>query len=192
MGDIDEYLVDLQYMSGGSGINQRYYGGADFGINPPAGMSADDRVGAYWRSLTNTSITVYRRPNDIYAEEVRVRIWRIAPPDYDSGWEILAQDEAKTLSHAVGGEEHAYLVDMYQYDDSISNWLNQRHLGGADFGSSPPSGYSEDDRVGAYWRSLTDSEISIYRRPQDEFANWVRIRIWDTSSHLYLPIITRD
>ncbi|MGD2156911.1 MAG: hypothetical protein PVG32_08570 [Anaerolineales bacterium] len=191
-GDVADYLVDLQYYSGASGVNQRYYGGADFGAFPPGGTSADDRVGAYWRSLSNDSITVYRRPDDIYAENVRVRIWRLAPPDYDSGWVVLAQDEAKTLSHDIGGLQDDYLVDMFQYDSSSSNWLNQRHLGGADFGSSPPSGYSEDDRVGAYWRSLTPAEISVYRRPQDGFADYVRIRIWDTLDHLYLPVIARD
>ena len=64
-GAVADYLVDMQYRSGNSGVNQRYYGGADFGTQPAPGASADDREGAYWRSLSKSSVTVYRRPDDI-------------------------------------------------------------------------------------------------------------------------------
>lgn len=193
VGDsILDYLVDMQYRSGGSGVNQRYYGGADFGASPPGGTNENDRVGAYWRNLYPSSITVYRRPEDIYAPEVRVRIWRMAQPDYDSGWQAVGQDAAQTLTHNLGGSADNYLVTMIYYDDSSANYTNQRHLGGADFGASPPSGYNTDDRVGAYWRSLTSSGITVYRRPEDGFADWLRIRIWVTHYEVFLPLVLRN
>jgi len=188
-GDYSDYLVDMQYKYD-STINQRYYGGADFGANV-AGKE-DDRVGAYWRNLTTSAITVYRRPEDTYAEQVRIRIWRTARPDYESGWQVVSQDTAETWSHNVGGQANGYLVNMIYYDTSSPNYINQRHLGGADFGTSPPLGYSADDRVGAYWRSLTDSDIAVYRRPEDGFADYVRIRIWDTSSQIFIPLVMRN
>jgi hypothetical protein len=79
-GDVDDYVVDMQYSSFGSGINQRYYGGTDFGPNAPGGTSENDRVGAYWRSLNTSYITVYRRPEDIYAYEIKIRIFKSRPP----------------------------------------------------------------------------------------------------------------
>jgi hypothetical protein len=192
-GDPAEYLVDMQQRSAGNGVNHRHYGGADFGTQPPAGMSADDRVGAYWRSLTSTSITVYRRPEDIYAEQVRVRIWRLAKPDYDSGWVAFAVDTAQTLAHNLGGPFENYLVDMNYLDSNPGNGLNQRYFGGADFGTQPSAGYNADDRVGAYWRSLTTNSITVYRRPQDGFADSIRIRIWGIpTTNLYLPLIQRN
>ncbi|MCD6555133.1 MAG: hypothetical protein J7M16_14135 [Anaerolineae bacterium] len=190
-GNANNYLVDMQYKNTGNGINQRYYGGADFGSYPPGGHSANDRVGAYWRTLTSSSITVYRRPEDTYAPQVRVRIWRMAKADYESGWQLVTQDQSKTLNHNLGGLSENYLVNMEQYDLS-SNGINQRHLGGADFGSNPPAGYSADDRVGAYWRSLSTSSIRIYRRPEDGYADYVRIRIWVTPYESYLPLVTRN
>lgn len=190
-GNANNYLVDMQYKNTGNGINQRYYGGADFGSYPPGGHSANDRVGAYWRTLTSSSITVYRRPEDTYAPQVRVRIWRMAKADYESGWQLVTQDQSKTLNHNLGGLSENYLVNMEQYDLS-SNGINQRHLGGADFGSNPPAGYSADDRVGAYWRSLSTSSIRIYRRPEDSYADYVRIRIWVTPYESYLPLVTRN
>jgi hypothetical protein len=181
----------MQYRNLSNGVNQRYYGGADFGANPPSGMSEDDRVGAYWRSLTGSSITVYRRPEDTYAEQVRVRIWRTAKPDYESGWQAVSQDAAKTLFHNLGSNAENYVVNMIYYDTSF-NYINQRHLGGADFGANPTSGYSADDRVGAYWRNLTSSGIAVYRRPEDGFADYLRIRIWVTPNKIYLPLVTRN
>ncbi len=189
-GDIGDYLVDMQYRSGNSGVNQRYYGGADFGTNPAPGANPNDRVGAYWRTLTADTLTVYRRPDDIYAPEVRIRIWRVAKPDYDSGWVALNPDQARTLGHPVGGNPELYLMAMWQQATGV-NGVNQRHYGGADFGVNPPSGYSPDDRVGAYWRSLTSSSIAVYRRPEDGFARWVRVRIWDYSQRVYLPLLQK-
>ena len=190
-GDIGDYLVDMQYRSSGTnGINQRYYGGADFGVSPAPGHNPDDRVGVYWRTLTNSSITVYRRPEDDYGSEVRIRIWRLAKPAYDSGWVGVNQNQAKTLTHQVGDVPEAYFLSVWQKATGV-NGVNHRHYGGADFGANPPSGYSENDRVGAYWRSLKADSITVYRRPEDGFAGSVRVRIWNYSKHLYLPLVQK-
>jgi len=179
LGDnVDNYVVDMEYKASGiDGINQRYYGGADFGAKPVAGHSVDDRVGAYWRSLDSTSIAVYRRPEDTYAPQVRIRIWINPTPAYDSGWISLAQDAAQTLTHNLGGNANNYVVDM-EYKASDINGINQRYYGGADFGATPVAGHSVDDRVGAYWRSLDNTSIIVYRRPEDTYAPKLRIRIW--------------
>jgi len=189
-GNVADYLVDMQYkMSDSNGVNVRYFGGADFGTHPPGGTSADDRVGAYWRSLTNSSITIYRRPEDIYAPQIRIRIWRKPSPSYDSGWVTMATNSAKTLTHNVGGNPEDYLVDM-EYKTSDANGVNVRYFGGADFGTHPPGGTSTDDRVGAYWRSLTNATITIYRRPEDIYAPQIRIRLWKVPAHqILLPTV---
>jgi len=189
-GNPDDYVVDMQYRSGSSGVNQRYFGGADFGAQPAPGASANDREGAYWRSLSKSSVTVYCRPDDIYANEVRIRIWRMARPGYDSGWRTHNQNQARTFTHGVGGNPENYLMAVWQYDTS-GNGINQRHFGGADFGVNPPGGYAENDRVGAYWRSLTSDEVVTYRRPEDGFADSVRIRIWDYNQRIYVPTVEK-
>ncbi len=189
-GSVYDYLVDLQFWSASSGINQRYYGGVDFGNQPPPPTNENDRVGAYWRSLSNDSITIYRRPNDIYATKVRVRIWRMASPSYDSKWQTINQNQAIQLNHRLASDPENYLVRMWQYDKTF-NYTNQRHFGGADFGSNPPLGYAENDRVGAYWRSLSSSSVTVYRRPEDGFADWIRVRIWDYRRTLYLPLLQK-
>jgi hypothetical protein len=192
-GDYLDYLVDMQYRNEGtSGVNQRYYGGADFGAYPPSGMNANDRVGAYWRGLGLETITVYRRPEDIYAPQVRIRIWRTDLPDYESGWQVVAQDASETWSHNLGGNVDDYLVNMIYYDEDFS-YVNQRYLGGMDFGSMPGGGYNADDQVGLYWRSLNDSDITVFRRAADGFADYVRVRIWLAETHkIYLPIVLGD
>lgn len=189
-GDADDYVVDMQYKSAGSGVNQRYYGGADFGATAFGGTREDDRAGLYWRSLNNSTIALFRRAEDNYADDVRVRIWVRPTPTYDSGWVSVNQDQAQTLTHNIGGNPEDYVVDM-QYKSGGSG-VNQRYYGGADFGANPPSGMNENDRVGAYWRSLTGSSITVYRRPEDIYAPEVRIRIWVTPYQIYLPLVTRN
>ncbi len=188
-GSVYDYLVDLQYRDG-SIVNQRYYGGMDVGAHGLPGVGENARVGAYWRSLTNTSITVYRRPEDDYAQQVRVRIWRMAPANYDSGWVSLNPNQAKVLYHRLNSHPDHLLLQMWQYD-TAGNGINQRHFGGADFGTHPPSGYQANDRVGSYWRSLTTDKVTIYRRPEDGFADRVRVRIWDYSQRQYLPMMRK-
>ncbi|NOZ72182.1 MAG: hypothetical protein GXP38_09755, partial [Chloroflexi bacterium] len=190
-GSIDDYLVDMVYRNGSSGVNQRYFGGVDFGAQPPGGMHAEDRVGAYWRSLTNNSVTVYRRPDDIYAAEVRIRIWRMARPSYLSAWRSMSQGAVRILDHNLYGDPANYFMIMWQKDTG-SNGVNQRHYGGADFGSHPPLGYSENDRVGAYWRSLNNTSVTVYRRPDDGFSDYISVRIWDYNRSIYLPAVFRE
>jgi hypothetical protein len=103
----------------------------------------------------------------------------------------VAQDSSETWAHNLGGNADNYLVDMIYYDETF-NHINQRHLGGADFGSNPPVGYSENDRVGAYWRSLNAANITVYRRPEDGLADYLRVRIWDYNKNLYLPVILNE
>ena len=176
-GNLDDYVVIMDYKANSvNGINQRYYGGADFGAHPPSGSHANDRVGAYWRLLTTNAITVYRRPEDIYADFVRIRIWLDPHPDYDSGWVFLSPGgAAMTLHHNLGGNANDYVVDM-QYRSGIG--VNQRNFGGMDYGAKAFSGARNNDRVGVYWRSLTNANITLFRRAEDDVANRVRIRIW--------------
>ncbi len=172
-GNTDNYVVDMQYKYS-SIVNQRYYGGADFGANV-SGME-NHRVGAYWRSLTDSAITVYRRPEDTFAARVRIRIWIDSSPDYVSGWVSMAPGAAATaLTHNLGGNTDDYVVDMqYRHGSTI----NQRYYGGADFGTSPAPGHGENDRVALYWRTLTNSTITLFRRAEDDYADDVRVRIW--------------
>jgi len=178
-GDTDDYVVDMQYRTDDvNGVNQRYYGGVDFGAKAFGGTMNDKRVSAYWRSLTTSSITIYRRPDDIYAEQVRIRIWLSPSPDYDSGWiSLVAGAAAKVLNHGLGGNADDYVVDM-QYRMSDANGVNQRYFGGTDFGATAFGGGHEDERVGLYWRSLNNASIALFRRAEDVYTPEARIRIW--------------
>lgn len=182
--DAEKYMVDMEYKNATSGINLRYKGGMDFGTNPPGGHAENDRVGAYWRSLTSSSVTVYRRPEDSYASSMRIRIWKNTTPNYDSGWVTINTNTARTFTHNLGDKTENYVVDM-QYKNSGSG-INLRYAGGADFGTKPAPGHAENDRVGAYWRTLTSSSVTVYRRPEDSYASSVRIRIWKHNA-AYLP-----
>jgi len=180
-GDPMYFLVDMEQRAVGIiGINQLAYGGLDVGNQPPVGLSENDRVGAYWRSLTSSSIVVYRRPEDPYAADVRIRIWRMARPDYDSGWSVIAKNAELIFTHNLGGNQNRYLTSLVQYDLDGGNGMNHRHYGGDDLGDNPSSGYSANDQVGASFSHLTAVGVSVTRRADDGFSDDVRFRIWRT------------
>ena len=181
-----DYLVYFDYRNTATadGINHRYYGGMDFGALPPTGHVANENVGAYWRQLGATTVAINRCEEDVYAAEQRLRIWRIQPPPYNSGWVSLTVDTPVTLAHNLGGAVEGYLVQMVQWDTNSENLLNQRYYGGVDFGNDPPTGYLENNRVGSYWRSLTNQDLTVYRRPEDGFADYVMVRIWNSAKDI--------
>jgi hypothetical protein len=65
-GNVDNYVVDMQFKHTGSG---------DIGIIYIGGHMDDGYFrGAYWRLLTSSSILVGRMSNDGYVDQVRIRI----------------------------------------------------------------------------------------------------------------------
>jgi hypothetical protein len=66
-GNVENYVVDMQFIHTGAGdIGNIYHGG-----------HMDDGYfrGAYWRSLTSSSIMVARMSDDGYVDQIRIRIW---------------------------------------------------------------------------------------------------------------------
>lgn len=179
-GNVDDYLVDLEYKSADPdiGVNQIYYGGARLGSKTPRTHPIDlgspgDMVGAYWDHLTPTTINVHRNSEDQYANWVRVRIWSFWKPrqaNYDSGWFSTPLGESTKDLSSIGGNASNYLVD-FQFKDSSGD-INQHNYGTNLVSVSP------ENRIGAYWSNLTDTSIKLVRAPQDASAVQSRLRIW--------------
>lgn len=184
-GNPDDYIVDLQFKSAGNGVNQRCYGGFDVGSNPSAGLVENDRVGAYWMVLNSSNITVYRRAEDIYAPEVRVRIFHIWPPrapDYDSWWVDMNAPQTKTLTHNLGGIPESYYVDLIFKN---SGGVSHQFYGGVDLGTKTYGESYNNHRFGAYWYGLTNTSITLFRRAEDTQAPKLRVRIWKMPKPAY-------
>jgi hypothetical protein len=156
--------VDLWYRdtdAGGLGINHRAYGG----------MEAGGRFyGLAWQRLTATTVQVYREGNDIFGDQILVRIWKPEPPVYDSGWQDIAPGQALTLTHNVGGNVDDYVVGMQFKDTRPQGFgIHQRYAGG----------FELDGKVyGAAWDQLTDTMIRAFRFPNDIFVGQARILIY--------------
>jgi hypothetical protein len=178
-GDAADYLVDMEQSCVMDGVNQIFYGGKDMGAKASGTLSENDRVGAQWSNLTDTSITVYRRSEDDFAQSVRIRIWRMAKPDFDSGFAAVAAGASSEVSHNLMGNPHRYLMN-YQYSDDSLLGINNCFYGGNFFGTKPPSGFSLDNIGGSRWSSLSQTTVTIHRNSQDIVADNHRIRIWRT------------
>lgn len=93
-------------------------------------------------------------------------------PAYDSGLVTIAQGTSVTFTHDIGGNVDNYVVDMqfYVLSGAATYGIHNRGLGTSEFDSST--------FVGAYWRSLTTSDIVVTREADDYYVREVRIRIW--------------
>jgi hypothetical protein len=69
-GNVDNYVVDLQFKSAGLGVNQRYYG-----IDKYWTGATSYYQGACWQELTATQIRISLGPHDTLIKQIRVRIW---------------------------------------------------------------------------------------------------------------------
>jgi hypothetical protein len=92
-------------------------------------------------------------------------------PAYDSGWRSIATGATLELTHDIGGDRDNYVVDLQFWDSNMG--INTCAYGGDNFEWSNDLVYK-----GAYYKSLTTSVIQIYRRPDDYYADKVRVRIW--------------
>jgi len=160
-GDVDDYTVGMKFQDttpGGLGIHQYAFGGLEAG---------GQYQGAAWQNLTDTAIQVQRFGADATVHQVRVFITLPDPPDYDSGWVGVAQGETRTFTHDLGGHPNGYVVRVSVR--SAAAGINTRMAGGLEAGGH---------FYGANWQKLTDSAISVFRRPHDASAEQVRVRIW--------------
>ena len=74
-GDINNYVVDLTFKTGGdTNINERNYGGVIY-TSPESGTVY--HYGAYWHSLNASTIKVTRLQEDAFCPQFRIRIWFI-------------------------------------------------------------------------------------------------------------------
>jgi hypothetical protein len=88
-------------------------------------------------------------------------------PAYDSGWRDISAGEYLFLSHNLGGDRSACVVDLQGRSDS-----GDRHAYyGGDWASA------SIDR-GIYWSSLTTSIIKVTRADTELLTTQVRVRIW--------------
>jgi hypothetical protein len=69
-GNVDNYVVDLQFKSGALGINQRYYG-----LDTYWNGATSRYRGACWQELTSTQIRISMAIHETLIDQIRVRIW---------------------------------------------------------------------------------------------------------------------
>jgi hypothetical protein len=175
-GLVSNYLIDLEFTSPAYGVNQAAYGGYTTGSKSPLG--ADKQVGAYWNKLTNSSITIYRLQDDVFAStQVRLRMWRVAKPNYHSGF-----TSPKVLSHNLYQNPEDYFVSI-MFNEGTSVGYNQEYYGGADL--------LDNSKVGAFWSNLTPMQITVAKEINDGFAGEVDVRIWVTNYYYYWPILKK-
>lgn len=92
-------------------------------------------------------------------------------PAYDSGWQPLAPSGTLVLLHNLGTTTDRMMVDLQFRASAI---LGEAGINNAFYGT----GYTFDGFKGAYWTSLTENRVSVFREADDESAEAVRVRIW--------------
>lgn len=151
-GDIMDYAIQLWFRdtdAGGYGVNNRGYGGdEENGV----------WLGAFWRSLDDTTISVARQPADTAADQVRVWIWPSqADLEYCTGWSPIAPGTTVTVNHNLGGDVDDYAVKLWFRTTSL-NGVHQIYYGNAE---------GNNKAYGAYWHGLDTAQVQVTRLADD-------------------------
>ncbi len=132
---------------------------------------------------------MYRLPDDSNADQVRVRIWRVSNPNFESGYDGFTPGVTQSISHNLQVDPGNMLVDV------TANQINGDHkmfYGRVDIGASGPfGGYAENDRAGYYWYNLSQTGLSVSRMSEDDNAVLINTRIWKIPSVVFVPLVKR-
>jgi ligand-binding sensor domain-containing protein len=163
-GNPDDYAVELWSRDtdpGGMGVNTWGAGGLEAG---------GKLFGAHWQNLTDATIQVGRRSDDLFGDQVRVRVWISDSPAWDSEWVDIAPGALETLTHNLGGNVEDYTVGMWFRDTTPGGMgINTRCYGGME---------AAGQLRGAAWQSFTETTIDVLRYLNDDWADQVRVRIF--------------
>ncbi len=187
-GDPRDYLVDLQFKASGGFANQAGYGGYEVtNISDP---DFSHRLGGFWQGMDDSHIHVRRGPEATDIDYVRVRIWTLARPDYDSGM-VTPTADTTSLGHDLGARAENYFVSL-MFNDPELKLLHHRYYGGAVIAYLPTEvPNTRGDRVGAYYRLLNSASVVVYRNPEEAYTDQFRMRLWVVKQIVYIPAVKK-
>lgn len=177
-GSVDDYIVDLEFADWpGHPPHQMLYGGITFGNKTYGGSVDGQQWGAYWHSLTDTTVNVVRMPDDQKALMFRGRIWKRPNPDGNSGWVTADSDKTKTVTFSKNIKN----TFIYYEQRSSAKGVNHGYYGG--FGAS--------NTQGAYWNNGDNAKIDVRRNKYDTMAEQVRVRTYENADQdgAFLPAV---
>jgi hypothetical protein len=175
--------VGLWFSGTGALIHQYTWGGRymDDGV----------QMGAYWHNLTSNTVQVTRLPSDNAVQQVRVVVSHGTTPAYDSlvamhGWQPIAAGTAFTFTHNVGISPELLLVRAECLSPEPELGIHQKYAGG-EYDPAVP-GWE-----GANIQNLTDTQLTVFRFPQDTVCPEVRVVIYTPTEgfSVYLPLVFR-
>jgi hypothetical protein len=161
-GNADDYTAGIEFYDSdphGLGIHQFAAGGLEHG---------GTWEGVAFQALTSASVQVFRFPDDVHADRVRMFVSRpTSPAMYDSGWRDIAAGRPLTLTHNLGGNPNGYIVRALYRSAALG--VNERAGGGLEAGGR---------YFGANIQNLTTRQVTVFRQPDDPYAEQVRVRLW--------------
>ncbi len=170
-GDPKDYVIDLQFTDDTFRPHQMLYGGIEFGNKTFGGTVTGHKWGAYWHSLTSTTVNVVRLPQDHLVWFFRGRIFKRPKPAYDSGWNSVQP----ATGLAIGGLPISATHNFVYFDQRDTNaggyGINHAYYGGYFSGSLA---------YGSNWDNAYDKTIGVFRMDNDQYADELRVRIYRT------------
>lgn len=167
-GDVDDYFVNLEfrYLSDGEGAPGVHNTG--MGCDTSGSVGNEER-GAEIYGLSSSTVNVWVGIEDMLVDEIRVRIWRVSNPAWDSGWTTPTRGDT-TMTHSLGGNPDDYLVDLSFKNDGGT--IHKRSIGLDDYITSAL------ETKGGGWHSLDNSLIRVRVGSEDTHIDQIRVRIF--------------
>jgi hypothetical protein len=92
-----------------------------------------------------------------------------ATDGWSSGWVFINPGQTLSFNHNLGGDPDDYVVGLMFLDTAAGGFgINRRNYGGMEVNG---------DWSGAHWQNLTANSIEVYRQPDDDAADRIRISV---------------
>ena len=178
-GNPDDYVVDMQFKTGGNfGVHNRNYG-IDSHYDKTSGGNDYKEWGADWYSLNDQSISIYRGKDELYVNSIRIRIWRIPNSDFDSGWLDISEGKLEMENHTLGGPWTDYYVYLQFKNDGIFEIHQIKYGGNSEYNGGMY--YTQ----GAWISGIQDSKVFVWRGASDAMVDKYRVRAWVNPAPVY-------
>ena len=162
-GNLEDYAVELWFKDtdGNLGINRFGYGGL---------VAGTQGLGAHWQHLTTDTVQVFRGPQDVVADQVRINVWihHTSTQAYSSTWVTIDPGKTEIFTHGLA---------VTATDLTVNLWFSSTDLGIHHFAYGGLSVNPLSRTLGAFWRNLTNNTIQVHRFVSDTVVEQVRVEV---------------
>ncbi|GAB4311468.1 MAG: hypothetical protein Kow0059_01520 [Candidatus Sumerlaeia bacterium] len=170
-GDPSDYWFDLQFRSDQASLGQNaaQLGGDTF---------SDTGHGGVWFLPSAQSVVLKRLPGDTQTQQLRLRAWVSAPPDFDSGFQPITPGQTLTFSPNFFANSASWVIEVRQRSQNPLIGDHCFWYGGDQYQEAGGQNREQGAALTVIRGTAPNETVEIARFADDQLTDLIRLRIW--------------